>query len=64
MPRRCKDCPDSKVETPVKEIKKEWLPKGLKRFVFPKLWKVVIAKNLMEAEEQIKAIKEFNIETK
>lgn len=64
MPRRCKDCPDWKIETPAKETKKEKLPKGLKKFVFPKLWRVVIAKDLMEAEEQIKAIKEFEIETK
>lgn len=64
MPRRCLDCPDWKVKTEVKEVKKETKIKGKKKFCFPKSWIVVYAKDLMEAEEMIKALKEQNIETK
>lgn len=64
MPRRCKECPDGKIETPEKEIRVEKKPDGLKRFNFPRLGKSVYAKDLLEAEKLVKVIKEDEKETK
>lgn len=64
MPRRCKECPDGKIETKEIEIKKEKRVDGLKRFNFPRLGRSVLAKDLLEAEKLVKAIKEDEKETK
>lgn len=73
MARRCKECPDWKIERAEKAEIKRSLDNGMKRFSFPRLWRTVIAKDLEEANEKIKAIadeeetkdiKEVEIETK
>ena len=64
MARKCKECPDGKIETKPMIVKSIKLTKGNKRYVFPKEWKVVIAKDLAEANELVKAMSEVEIETK
>ncbi len=61
MPRKCKDCPEKEtanIDLENVETQEE------KRFSFPRYWISVIAKNLEEAQEKVKAIVNKDYEKK
>lgn len=61
MARKCKECPEKEMENINLEniqVKEE------KTYSFPKLWITVVAKNLEEAQEKIKAMVNKDYQTK
>lgn len=61
MARKCRDCPEKEtanIDLEKVEVQEE------KRFSFPKLWISVMAKNLEEAQEKVKALRSKDYEKK